>query len=103
MAKRKITPERRERRKQLAEFLQRVGITDVTGVQELFKEMVGSVLGNGLDGELEEEFSCSKYDCCNNKTGNSCNGYAGKTLKSSLGEIRFLVPVTVTANSTLSW
>ena len=35
MSKRKITSERRARRKQLLELLQGAGITDVAGVQEL--------------------------------------------------------------------
>ncbi|MDF2636797.1 MAG: hypothetical protein K0R78_3671 [Pelosinus sp.] len=34
MAKRKITPERREQRKKLLELLQGAGINDVAGVQE---------------------------------------------------------------------
>ena len=49
MAQRKITPERREQRKRLLELLQGVGIKDVADVQELFKEMVGTVLENGLE------------------------------------------------------
>ena len=40
MAKRKISPERREQRKKLLEMLQDAGINDVSGVQDLFKEMV---------------------------------------------------------------
>lgn len=47
MTKRKITPERRAQRKRLLELLQDAGINDVTGIQELFKEMVGTVLENG--------------------------------------------------------
>lgn len=92
MAKRKITPERRERRKQLAEFLQGLGITDVAGVQELFKEMVSSVLESGLEGELEEELGYSKYDYRNKETDNSRNGHTEKSLKSSVGEIELSVP-----------
>lgn len=38
-------------------LLQDAGIKDVEGVQELFKEMVGSVLENGLEGELDEVYS----------------------------------------------
>ena len=55
MAARKITPERREQRKKLLELLQDAGINDVAGVEDLFKELVGTVLENGLDGELESE------------------------------------------------
>ena len=43
MAGRKISPERREKRKKLLEMLQGAGINDVEGVQDLFKEMVSTV------------------------------------------------------------
>jgi len=92
MTKRKITPERRAQRKQLLELLQGAGINDVEGVQELFKEMVGTVLENGLEGELEDELGYSKYDYRNKETDNSRNGYSEKTLRTSLGELDISVP-----------
>jgi len=92
MVKRKITPERREQRKKLLELLQDAGINDVSGVQELFKEMVSTVLENGLEGELEDELGYSKYDYRNKETDNSRNGYSEKTLKTSLGDIEIAVP-----------
>jgi len=92
MVKRKITPERREQRKKLLELLQRAGINDVAGVQELFKEMVSTVLENGLEGELDDELGYSKYDYRNKETDNSRNGYSEKTLKTSLGDIEIAVP-----------
>ena len=92
MARRKITPERREQRKKLLELLQGAGINDVAGVQELFKEMVSTVLENGLEGELEEELGYSKYDYRNKETDNSRNGYSEKTLKTSLGDMEIAVP-----------
>lgn len=92
MAKRKITPERREQRKKLLEMLQSAGINDVAGVQELFKEMVSSVLENGLEGEMEDELGYSKYDYHNKETDNSRNGYSEKTLKTSLGDLEIAVP-----------
>lgn len=91
MAKR-ISPERREQRKRLLELLEGAGITDVAGVQELFKEMVSTVLENGLEGELEEELGYSRYDYRNKETDNSRNGHSEKTLKSSLGDIEIQVP-----------
>lgn len=81
MARRKITPERREQRKKLLELLQGAGINDVAGVQELFKEMVSTVLENGLEGELDEELGYSKYDYRNKETDNSRNGYSEKDIK----------------------
>ncbi len=92
MAKRKIALERREQRKKLLELLQDAGINDVAGVQDLFKEMVSTVLENGLEDELEEELGYSKYDYRNKETDNSRNGYSEKTLKSSLGNMDITVP-----------
>lgn len=89
---RKITPERRERRKQLLALLQDAGINDVEGVQDLFKEMVGTVLENGLEGELDEELGYSKYDYQNKQTENSRNGHSEKTLKTSLGDLELSIP-----------
>jgi len=81
MSPRKITPERRAQRKKLLALLQDAGINDVEGVQELFKEMVGTVLENGLEGELEEELGYSKYDYRNKQTENSRNGYTEKNFE----------------------
>ena len=92
MSKRKITSERRARRKQLLELLQGAGITDVAGVQELFKEMVGTVLENGLEGELDDELGYSRYDYRNKETDNSRNGHSEKTLRSSFGDMALAIP-----------
>ena len=92
MAGRKISPERREQRKKLLEMLQSAGINDVEGVQDLFKEMVSTVLENGLEAELEDELGYSKYDYRNKNTDNSRNGYSEKTMKSSFGEMDIAVP-----------
>lgn len=92
MGKRRITPERREQRKKLLEMLQDAGINDVAGVQELFKEMVSTVLENGLEAELDEELGYSKYDYRNKQTDNSRNGYSEKTMKTSFGEMDISIP-----------
>ena len=73
MAARKITPERSEQRKKLLELLQDAGINDVAGVEDLFKETVGTVLENGLDGELESELFYSKYDYRNKDKSSACH------------------------------
>lgn len=92
MSKRKITPERRKQRRKLLELLQGAGINDVAGVQDLFKEMVSTVLENGLEGELDEELGYSRYDYRSKETDNSRNGYSEKTLKTSLGDMEIAVP-----------
>ena len=83
---------RRERRKELMRLLESAGITDVAGVQELYKEMIGSVLENGLEGELDEELGYSKYDYRNKDTDNSRNGHSEKTVRSSFGDIELTIP-----------
>lgn len=93
MGKDKRTPrERREQRKKLFEVMQQSGIENFEDVQEFFKEMVGTVLENGLEGELEEELGYSKYDYRNKQTDNSRNGYTEKTLKTSLGDMEITIP-----------
>lgn len=92
MAKRKISPERREQRKKLLEMLQDAGINDVSGVQDLFKEMVSTVLENSLEAELEDELGYSKYDYRNKDTDNSRNGHSEKTMKTSFGEMDIAIP-----------
>jgi putative transposase len=92
MAKRRISPERRDQRKKLLELLQGAGINDVAGVQDLFKEMISTVLENGLEAELDEELGYSKYDYRNKQTDNSRNGYSEKTMKTSFGDMDIAVP-----------
>ena len=67
---------RRERRRELTEFPDIVGVGDVAGVQELFKELIGAVLENGLVGGLDAELGYSKYDYRNKETDNSRNGHS---------------------------
>jgi len=83
---------RRQRRKEISEMLGGLGVTDVGGLQELFKEMIGTVLEEGLDGEMDEELGYTKYDYRNKDTDNSRNGHSTKTIKSSYGEVDIKVP-----------
>lgn len=68
------------------------GIKSVDDIHELFKEMIGSFVENGLEGELEEELGYSKYDYRNKATDNSRNGYSEKGLRTSFGEVDIKVP-----------
>jgi len=83
---------RRQRRKELSEMLDGLGVKDVNDVQDLFKELIGTVLEQGLDGELEEELGYTKYDYRNKETENSRNGHSKKVVKSSFGEVELSVP-----------
>lgn len=88
----KETLERRAKQAQMMEILNSAGVSDVDGVKELFKDLVGAVLSNGLEGELESELGYSKYDYRNKETDNSRNGHTTKRLKSSMGEVEVSVP-----------
>jgi transposase-like protein len=54
--------------------------------------MVGEMLENGLEGELDDELGYTKYDYRNKDGENSRNGYSKKTLKTSFGETEIKVP-----------
>ena len=88
----KETRERKAKQEQLMEFLSSVNVSDVDGVKELFKDLVGAVLSNGLEGELESELGYSKYDYRNKETDNGRNGHTRKRLRGSLGEVEISMP-----------
>jgi len=83
---------KRQRRKEISGILDGLGVKDMDGVQDLFKEVIGTFLENGLDVELEEELGYTKYDYRNKETENSRNGHSKKTVKSSFGEIELDIP-----------
>ncbi len=92
MAKSRRTPEERERRAKMTSFLQDLNVSSIADVQELFKELIGNVLENGLEGELDEELGYTKYDYRNKETDNSRNGHSVKSLKTSFGETEIDIP-----------
>ena len=92
MAKRRITPERAEFRKQLGTLMAGAGIQSMEDIQELFREMIGEFVDQGLEGELDEQLGYSKYDYRNKGTDNSRNGHSEKTLKTSYGDVEIQVP-----------
>ena len=61
-------------------------------LKDVFKMMVGEMLENGLDGELDDELGYTKYDYRNKEGENSRNGYSKRTLKTSFGETEIKVP-----------
>lgn len=92
MGKSRITPEQRALRTKLGEMMAGAGIRSMEDIQNLFKDMIGSFVENGLEGELEDELGYGKYDCQNKETDNSRNGHSEKTLKTSFGEVDIKVP-----------
>jgi len=96
MPRYKLSPEERaaekEKRENIQKLLAGFNIKDFNDIQELFKDMVGTVLENGLEGELDDELGYSKYDYRNKSTENSRNGYSPKTLKTSYGDVDVKIP-----------
>lgn len=83
---------KKERRMEIRELMKNLDIKDMGDVNAFFKEIVGSVLENGLDAELEEELGYSKYDYKNRETDNYRNGHSKKTMKTSFGDLDIDVP-----------
>ncbi|GHS91174.1 hypothetical protein AGMMS49957_17940 [Synergistales bacterium] len=92
MAKRRRSPEELARREKVSAFLQEFDINSLEDINGLFKELIGTVLENGLEGELDDELGYTRYDYRNKTTDNSRNGHTHKKLKSSYGEIDIEVP-----------
>ncbi len=96
MPKYKLSPEERAakaaRKEKLRELMSEMQVKDMNDINSLFKEMVGDILENGLEAELDEELGYSKYDYRNKDTSNSRNGYSTKTMKTSFGDVEIAVP-----------
>ena len=83
---------KQERREKLRELLALMEVEDVRDLKSVFKEMVGEVLENGLEAELDDKLGYTKYDYRNKDTDNSRNGHSVKTVKTSAGEVEIAVP-----------
>lgn len=96
MPKYKLSPEERaiekERKENLRSIMQGLDVKNFDDLKDVFKLMVGEMLENGLDGELDDELGYTKYDYRNKEGENSRNGYSKKTLKTSFGETEIKVP-----------
>ena len=62
MARRNRDPEREAKREKMSNLLQELKVSSMEDIHDLFKEMIGTFLENGLEGELDEELGYSKYD-----------------------------------------
>ena len=95
MPKYKDSPEvraaKKERKEKLREFLQLLDVEDYGDLRSVFKEMVGEILENGLEAELDDKLGYSKYDYRNKDTENSRNGYSRKSVKTSAGPVEIII------------
>ena len=74
MPKYKLSAEERAqqkaRKENIRSLLSDLDVKDFKDIQALFKDMVGEVLENGLEGELDDELGYTKYDYRNKETEN---------------------------------
>ena len=96
MPKYKLSPEERaaekERKENLRNIMKGLDVKSFDDLKDVFKLMLGEMLENGLEGELDDELGYTKYDYRNKDGENSRNGYSKKTLKTSFGETEIKVP-----------
>ena len=96
MPRYKLSPEERaaeqERKENLRNIMKGLDVKNFEDLKDVFKLMVGEMLENGLEGELDDELGYTKYDYRNKDGDNSRNGYSKKTLKTSFGETEIKVP-----------
>jgi transposase-like protein len=96
MPRYKLSPEERaaekERKENLRNIMKGLDVKSFDDLKDVFKLMVGEMLENGLEGELDDELGYTKYDYRNKDGENSRNGYSKKTLKTSFGETEIKVP-----------
>lgn len=96
MPRYKLSPEERaaekERKENLRNIMKGLEVKNFDDLKDVFKLMVGEMLENGLEGELDDELGYTKYDYRNKESDNSRNGYSKKTLKTSFGETEIKVP-----------
>ena len=96
MPKYKLSPEERaaekERKENLRSIMKGLDVKSFDDLKDVFKLMVGEMLENSLEGELDDELGYTKYDYRNKAGENSRNGYSKKTLKTSFGETEIKIP-----------
>ena len=66
MPRYKLSPEERaleqERKENLRNIMKGLDVKNFDDLKDVFKMMVGEMLENGLDGELDDELGYAKYD-----------------------------------------
>lgn len=87
-----LSPDELARKELIKDYLKKLPSYDSLDLGALAREMMGQMLENALEGELEEQLGYSKYDYRNKLTDNSRNGYSKKSLKGSSGIIDISVP-----------
>ena len=89
MARKKADPERKALIRNMLETYQP---TDVAGIHEMLKDLLGDTLQEMLEAEMDEHLGYTKYDYKNKETDDSRNGHSKKTVTSSMGDIELEIP-----------
>ena len=87
--RRKLTPEKKEMLRTLRESYDPQSAEDV---QAMLRDLLGDMLQEMLEAEMDNHLGYSKYDYKNKETDDSRNGYSPKTVVSSMGEIDLDIP-----------
>jgi len=64
----------------------------VEDVHEMLKNLFKDTLQGILEAELDNHLGYEKHSIEGNNTGNSCNGYSKKNIKTKFGETELTVP-----------
>ena len=87
--RRKLTPEKKEMLRTLRESYDPQSAEDV---QAMLRDLLGDMLQEMLEAEMDDHLGYSKYDYKNKETDDTRNGYSPKTVVSSVGEIDLDIP-----------
>jgi putative transposase len=67
-------------------------IDDLLGKDGVIEKLIKRTVERMLDAELTEHLGYEKHSPAGKRTGNSCNGSSGKTLKSDYGPVSIEIP-----------
>ena len=102
MPRYKLSPAERaaaqERKENLRNIMKGLDVKNFDDLKDVFKMMVGEMLENGLDEELDDELGYTKYDYRNKEGENSRNGYSERPLKQALAKRKSKCRETETVN-----
>ena len=85
MPRYKLSPEERaqeaERKENLRNIMKGLDVKSFDDLKDVFKMMVGEMLENGLDGELDDELGYTKYDYRNKEGETAATAILKRHLK----------------------
>lgn len=85
MPRYKLSPEERaaeqERKENLRNIMKGLDVKSFDDLKDVFKMMVGEMLENGLDGELDDELGYTKYDYRNKEAKTAATAILKRHLK----------------------